>query len=59
MFRHDHFNENNDRERHIELSYVFAMTEVRVHSYVSYSQSLELTKNFCLQYSLTAVQWAL
>ena len=59
MFRRDHFNQNNDREHHIELSYVFAMTEVRVHSYVSYSQSLELTKNFCLQYSLTAVQWAL
>jgi len=45
-------NQNKDRSRHFEFSYVFAMSEVRVHSYVSYSQSLESTKNFCLQYSL-------
>ena len=51
MFWH-HFNQNNDRGRHFELAYTFAMSEVRVHSYVSYSQSLESTKNFCLQYSL-------
>ena len=31
---------------------IFAMSEVRVHSYVSYSQSQVSTKNFCLQYSL-------
>ena len=52
MFSHKHFNQNNDRGCHFELSYVLAMSEVRVHSYVSYSQSLESTKNFCLQYSL-------
>ena len=38
--------------RHLELWYVFAMSEVRVHSYVSYSQPLESTKNFSMQYSL-------
>jgi len=47
-----HFNQNNDRRRHFELSYVFAMSEVRVHSYASYIQSLESIKKFCLQYSL-------
>ena len=52
MFSHKHFNQNNDRGCHFELSYVLAMSEVRVHSYVSYSQSLESTKNFWLQYSL-------
>ena len=52
MFKHNHFNQNNDRGRHFELSYVFAMSKVHVHSYVSYSQSLESTKNVCLQYSL-------
>ena len=30
----------------------FATSEVRVHLYMSYSQSLESTKFFCLQYSL-------
>jgi len=52
MIRHNHFNQKNDRGRHFELSYVFAMSNVRVHSYWSYSQSLESTNNFCLQYSL-------
>jgi len=33
-----------------ELSYVSATTKVRVHSYVSYFQSLESTKMFCLRY---------
>jgi len=42
----NHFNQNNDRGRHFELSYVFATSEVRVHSYVSYFQSLELTRMF-------------
>jgi len=32
--------------------YVFAMSEVCVHSYVSNSHPLESTKNFSLQYSL-------
>jgi len=40
---------DDDRGHHFELSFVFAMSEVHVHSYVSYSQ---LTKNFSLQYSL-------
>ena len=52
MFSHKHFNQNNDRGRHFELSYVLAMSEVRVHSYVSYCQPLESTMNFSLQYSL-------
>jgi len=52
MFKYNLFNQNNDRGCHFELSYVIAMLEVRVHSYVSYSQLLESTKNFCLQYSL-------
>ena len=52
MFWHNHLNQNNDQGRHFELSYVFAMSKVRVHSYVRYSQLLESTKNFCLQYSL-------
>ena len=47
-----HFNQNNNRGCHFESSYVFAMLEVGVHSYLSYSQSLESTKNFSLQYSL-------
>ena len=50
--KHNHFNQNNDRGRHFELSYVFATSKVRVHSHVRFSQSLESTKNFCLQYSL-------
>ena len=33
----------------IELSYVFATTEVCVDSYVSYFQLLESTKIFCLR----------
>ena len=50
--KHNHFNQNNDRGRHFELSYVFATSKVRVHSHVRFSQSLESTKIFCLQYSL-------
>ena len=42
----------DDRGRHFILSYVFAMSEVHVHSCMSYSQTLESTKNFSLQYSL-------
>ena len=43
---------NDDCERRFELSYVFVISKVRMHSYVSYSQSLESIKNFSLQYSL-------
>jgi len=43
---------DDDRGRHFQLSYVLAMSEVRVHSYVSYCQPLESTMNFSLQYSL-------
>ena len=32
-----------------KLSYVSATTKVHVHSYVSYFQSLESTKLFCLR----------
>jgi len=32
-----------------ELSYVFATTNIRVYSNVSYFESLESTKIFCLQ----------
>jgi len=39
------------------LSYLFAMSEVRVHLYVSYSQSLESNKNFCLQYSFKIIKY--
>jgi len=31
-------NQNKDRSRHFEFSYVFATSEVSVHSNVSYSQ---------------------
>jgi len=43
---------NDDGGRHFELAYVFAMSEVRLHSFVSYSQPLESTKRFRLQHSL-------
>jgi len=47
-------NQNNWKQRmiadvNIELSYVFAITEVCVDSYVSYFQLLESTKIFCLR----------
>jgi len=57
MFKHNHINQNNERGRHFELSYVFATSEVHVHSYVSYSQSLESTKNYCLQYSFKILKY--
>jgi len=43
---------DDDRGRYFELSYIFATSEVCVHSHVDNSQSLELTKMFCLQYNL-------
>jgi len=40
---------DDDRECQFLMSYVFATSEDCIHSYVSYFQSLESTKIFCLQ----------
>jgi len=53
MFKHNHINQNTIMDVIlIVIIYVFATLEVCMHSYVSYSQLLESTKNFCLQHSL-------
>jgi len=45
-FQYKQLKNDDDRRRHFNLSYVFVMSEVWVHLYVSYSQSLGSTKNF-------------
>jgi len=37
MFKHNHFNQNNNRGRHFQLSYVLGMSEVRVPLYVIFA----------------------